>query len=130
MASVTTSYTYMSALEAAGATVLAYKEFGTYQGEWYAYVEYQGQRGWIEGSYGSCTMCDAFEAEFGYGYDDEIDAADFDARLKSFGESYLPPAESSVNILKYLDEAEEWDEAPREAAYWIRSIEALYKAVH
>jgi hypothetical protein len=118
---------YMSALEAAGATVLAFKEFGTYQGEWYAYVEYQGQRGWVEGSYGSCTQCDAFEAEFGYDY---ADGDDYDARLKSFGESYLPPAESSVNILSYLDGAEEWDDAPHEAAYWIRSVEALYKAVH
>ena len=34
---------YQMALEMAGATVLEYKEFGSYQGDWFAKVEYQGK---------------------------------------------------------------------------------------
>lgn len=57
---------YKESLEAAEAVVLNYEEFGSYQGDWLAFVEYKGERGIIMGSYGSCSECDAFEAEFGY----------------------------------------------------------------
>ncbi len=41
---------YEMCLEKAGATVVAFQEFGSYQGEWFALVEYNGERGWVEGS--------------------------------------------------------------------------------
>ena|ERR1700758_3187389 len=78
---------YQTALEAAGAEVHAFQEFGDYQGTWLAKVTYDGETGWIEGSYGSCSGCDAFEAEFDYSYGDEDN--DYQERLKLFGESYL-----------------------------------------
>ena len=53
-------------LEKAGANVLDFEEFGSYQGEWLAFVEYKGEKGIVQGSYGSCSGCDAFEAEFMY----------------------------------------------------------------
>lgn len=55
---------YSEALEKAGCNIIAFKEFGSYQGTWLAFVEYNGEKGIIEGYYGSCSGCDAFEAEF------------------------------------------------------------------
>lgn len=78
---------YQSALEAAGAEVHCFDYFGDYQGTWIAKVTYKGETGWIEGSYGSCSGCDAFEAEFDYSYNDKEN--DYQTRLKLFGESYL-----------------------------------------
>jgi hypothetical protein len=95
---------YESALEAAGAKVLAFEQFGSYQGEWYALVEFNGERGWINGSYGSCSHCDAFEGEFGYSWGSEKSAdgrylypeddghsrhAEYKAKLTDFGLTYL-----------------------------------------
>src|SRR5689334_4678174 len=55
---------YCGALEIAGATVERFKEFGSYQGDWWAKVTYNNQTGWVNGSYGSCSGCDAFQGEF------------------------------------------------------------------
>ncbi len=80
---------YDSALEAAGATVHAYKTIGDYQGDWYALVTFNGVTGFVSGSYGSCSYCDAYsnacddeeknanwKAEFGAGYLTDIEAVD------------------------------------------------------
>ena len=101
---------YSEALEAAGAKVINFEQFGDYQGTWYALVEYNGQKGIVEGSYGSCSGCDAFEAEFSYGTDapteyggkyrsssyedisrEEYDKqmAEYNQRLSAFGQDYL-----------------------------------------
>lgn len=97
---------YESALEAAGATVHEFKEFGSYQGDWWAKVTHNGQTGWVQGSYGSCSGCDAFQAEFDYGNDQCSDHKyvwdapkdceactalknDKQAKLARFGEGYL-----------------------------------------
>lgn len=57
---------YEEALKAAGAEVHAYETFGSYQGDWWALVSYEGKHGFVHGYYGSCSGCDAFEAEFGW----------------------------------------------------------------
>jgi len=57
---------YYQTLEAAGAEVLNFKEFGSYQGTWLAFVMHKGEIGIVEGSYGSCSGCDSFKAEFSY----------------------------------------------------------------
>jgi hypothetical protein len=100
---------YSETLKAAGAKVIDYEEFGDYQGRWMAYVELNGERCIVEGYYGSCSGCDSFQAEFGWGdspyerdgkyykdYDDEITKEEYEAALKSyndrlaeFGEGYL-----------------------------------------
>ena len=104
---------YELALEAAGCDVIEYVEFGSYQGEWLALVKYDGQCGIVEGSYGSCSGCDSFQAEFGW-YDDERD--DYQERLKSFGEGYLP----ALPIAHYISQLEkrvddfEWDSEAKE----------------
>jgi hypothetical protein len=94
---------YSEAMETAGATVHEFKEFGSYQGTWLALVTYNGNTGWIEDSYGSCSGCDAFEAE-GFDYkepvvgeknwlrDEPYTQADVDAyreKLAAFGRDYL-----------------------------------------
>src|SRR5574340_992130 len=94
---------YQEAMEAAGAEVVAFEQFGSYQGDWWAKVRYKGETGWVQGSYGSCSGCDAFEAEFGW-YEDACDehhrhqtdcdacqeaAASYRQRLAEFGRSYL-----------------------------------------
>lgn len=63
---------YTEALAAAGATVLDYKEFGSYQGDWAAHVEYSGTRSIVTGSFGSCSGCDSFQAVFDY-YDQPLE---------------------------------------------------------
>lgn len=63
---------YSEALEKAGCKVLNFNEFGSYQGTWLAFVEYNGEKGIVEGSYGSCSGCDSFQAEFDY-YDEPVE---------------------------------------------------------
>lgn len=100
---------YKMCLEKAGAKIIACKRFGSYQGEWYALVEYNGERGWVEGSYGSCSACDAFEAEFGWSYDDEDD---LDSRYVAFGRSYLDPVmpheQQLAKIRTLMGEETDW----------------------
>jgi len=62
------SYEYEKCLELAGAKIYEFDEFGSYQGDWWAKVEYQGKIGWVNGSYGSCSSSDEFQSEFGDSY--------------------------------------------------------------
>ena len=110
---------YQEALEAAGATVLAFETFGSYQGDWLALVERNGQRGWIKDYFGSCSYCDAFEADIGwepYEYDDEDEPpyserkAEYDAKVKAFGERYFEtPLLTTEEVLAKVSENLEWD---------------------
>jgi hypothetical protein len=128
---------YQKALEAAGATVHQFKEFGSYQGDWFALVTANGVTGWIQGSYGSCSGCDSFEAEFNYerGECDQHAYAPkaeclgcqeaerkMDARLVDFGKTYLDCIESTDAILAKLQENIEWDSEAQEAIDWVRKI--------
>lgn len=130
---------YEDALKAAGAEVHAYESFGSYQGDWYALVTYNGERGWIHGWYGSCSGCDAFEGEFGWteGRCDEHSwvadkeregcaacasaEAEYQRRLADFGKTYLDGLQQSGVILAELQERFEWDSDSKEAADWIRA---------
>ena len=92
---------YTGALVAAGATVHECKWFGDYQGHWIADVTLpDGRRGLILGYYGSCSGCDAFEAEFGY---DATESPDYKERLAAFGlqyfESLKTPEEAAQDFL-------------------------------
>ena len=78
---------YSIALAAAGCEVLEYEHTGSYQGDWYALVKYQDEVGVVTGNYGSCSVCDSFEAEFNYNDDEK---PDYQERLAAFGETYLP----------------------------------------
>jgi len=135
---------YETALIAAGANVKAMKSFGSYQGEWWALVEYEGRVGWINGSYGSCSGCDAFQANFNYDYDEGhthaepggyyFDAVDrpvpgcpvcdlTQAKLAEFGKRYVDPdyildqEEAIKSASKYI----EWDMDAQEMVDWIKT---------
>lgn len=57
---------YSEAMQAAGAEVVNFQTFGSYQGDWWASVRFEGEAYWVHGSYGSCSRCDAFQAHFDY----------------------------------------------------------------
>lgn len=129
---------YELAMEAAGAEVIEFKQFGSYQGEWYAKVRFNGNLMWVNGSYGSCSGCDAFESEFGYSTREECDehryeypkptscaACDeaqkvYNDKLAVFGLSYLvsgdmTDAEAITNCTQYS-----WDHEASEMEKFIR----------
>lgn len=111
---------YSEAIEANGVKIKTYKEFGSYQGTFIAVLE-DGR--FIEGSYGSCSGCDAYEAEFGYAdRPEEVDGkyykraswdqssvcsieeyeqalAEYEEKHRRFGQSYVDAAESKEEIL-------------------------------
>lgn len=139
---------YKLALIAAGATVIDTKYAGSYQGTWGSIVEYNGKKGLVTGSFGSCSVCDAFQAEFDYsndevsydektgkyykGYyledDNEITKEEYEAeklayqqKLAKFGESYLHVIQDKQDIQTQLDSTteDEWyDEERKELLDW------------
>jgi len=138
---------YSEALEKAGCKILAFEEFGSYQGTWLAFVEYNGQKGIVEGSYGSCSGCDAFQAEFDYGdepteengkyyksyrtwdEDEECTKEEFeelknvaDKKLADFGASYLSGGlydkAHYEQRLAGLDSDDWFDEETKEYCQW------------
>lgn len=117
---------YQEALIAAGANVIAFEHFGDWQGSWVALVEYKGERGWVQGSFGSCSHCDSFEAEFGW-FDEEEE--DYQERLASFGESYLGGLQTTEQVAKHFDDDAEWDSDSEEAAEWIRETQQTYQVM-
>jgi hypothetical protein len=85
--------TYQDCLTAAGAKVLAYKEFGDYSGRFVAIIKQKGRRNpqVILGSFGSCSYCDELEArlnEAGYVDHDDRTTAE-EAVYKKMGEELL-----------------------------------------
>lgn len=139
---------YAQALEANGVVIKQYKEFGDYQGTWIALLE-DGR--FIEGSYGSCSGCDAFQAEFDYGTEelvlqedgkyhednfswndvisneqaDEHNKKHFE-RLRTFGQGYLNSSETKEEIIKRYAEKikdDEWAwEDDKQIFEWLNTL--------
>ena len=102
---------YREALEAAGATVLDMKMFGSYQGDWFALVQYNSNLSWVHGSFGSCSYCDSFQSEFDdYLWDEQSETKEsYQQRLKSFGERYLERALTQSEAEDYAKQEMSWD---------------------
>jgi hypothetical protein len=128
---------YQTALAAAGAVVIDTKYAGSYQGTWGSIVEYQGKKGLVTGSFGSCSVCDAFQSEFDdymwgsvvithdtqtdtYSRDygdiqctkEEYDAqqAEYQQKLSDFGKRYLHVIQDKWDVenqLKHLYNSED-----------------------
>jgi hypothetical protein len=55
---------YKKSLELAGANILEFERFGRHGWRWAAKIECDGIAGWVIGSEGTCSCCDAFLSEF------------------------------------------------------------------
>lgn len=104
---------YEGSLKAAGAEVHIFEEFGDYQGSWYAKVTYQGKTGWVTGSYGSCSGCDSFQAEFDYG-------KGHPEQYVSFGKSYLDNILTNEEAIKEASENLSWDHEAEELVKFLK----------
>lgn len=131
---------YQTALEAAGAEVLCFESFGSYQGDWWAKVVYNGEIFWVHGHFGSCSGCDSFQAEFGYNYgnckehyylyDYDRDAAqcpecalakvEYQTKLAEFGKSYLNFGYTQIEAEKSASENLDWDMNAQEMVDFIK----------
>ena len=118
---------YQDSLVAAGARVLAFQEFGDWQGSWVALVEYQGQRGWVQGAYGSCDYCDAFQSEFSW--DSDFACQDVQEQLVQFGRCYLNDLQTTEQILRQYDADADWDSDSADAAAWVRHAQRQHGVV-
>jgi hypothetical protein len=120
---------YSEALEAAGAYIVDEGTWGDYQGTWISLVYYGNTLGYVSGWYGSCSGCDAFEAEFEWR---ERDRDDYQERLANFGKGYLGNEDGS-DLYTYEEILREntgsnwdWDMEAKEKAEWIRSTEKYF----
>lgn len=114
---------YETCMELAGAKIIAFQNFGSYQGDWLACVEYKNEILLINGSYGSCSGCDAFQGEFDcdshevkgeYHYYYELhDDCDECKKLKEkmidFGKGYLDNPSNPEMLLEEYEKEKEWD---------------------
>lgn len=133
---------YELSLAAAGATVHEFKNFGSYQGDWWARVTLaDGRSGWINGSYGSCSGCDAFEAEFGYGPEDSCNEhgythrsdceacvrakAEHQEKLARFGAGYLDGFLTDAEALAQAEKNLSWDSDAAEMVAFIKQHSAV-----
>lgn len=129
---------YEEALEAAGAHVTEFREFGSYQGDWFARI---GDTV-VQGSYGSCSGCDAFADEFGYGSDTckkhqwevvnrscnacNVARSTHTAKLVDFGTRYLDGAvvigsPEWDRLVSSFDHDAEWDTDAIAVTRWLRT---------
>ena len=130
---------YAESLKAAGAEVLGFEMFGSYQGSWLALVRVGGALRAIRGYYGSCSGCDAFQDEMGYEshvvidhggtetWHDPEDADRFVAgcakceawrdKLAAFGRKYLDEAkEPRATLDELVSDANEYSDDDDRAA--------------
>ena len=88
---------YQLTLEKAGAKIIAFNEFGSYQGTWGAIVEYNGKKGLVIGSFGSCSYCDAFQSEF----DSYGDTVNFDEKLGKYFKGWYYDEDNEITKEEY-----------------------------
>ena len=109
---------YQLSLEAAGAEIHCFGEFGSYQGDWWAKITYEGKTGWITGSYGSCSGCDSFQCEFSYGDEEN---PDYQSRLAQFGTGYLDDIMTNEQAISKASENLKWDAEAQEMVDYIKA---------
>lgn len=121
-------YGYEKALTAAGVKLLAFEQFGSYQGDWWAHVEFpNGESYFVNGSYGSCSGCDAFEAEFGWNDDKE---PNYLHKLRDFGREYLSDCYTYEQALAKAAEHSSWDTEAETVINWIKQRGQNGRPVH
>ena len=111
---------YLESMEAAGATVHEFRHFGSYQGEWYAHITYEGDTGWVRGTYGSCSGCDAFQDEFGWREDETPE------KLAEFGRTYCETLLPFGHYFLELYIQSQTDSESEKALRWMADMEIKY----
>jgi len=128
------------ALEAADAKVLAFGNFGSCQGDWWAKVEYEGRVAWAHGAFGSCSGCDAFQAEFDcyemmdccasdnrhWTHDPTCAAcvaakAAYDVKFAEFGKGYLGDLFTQEQAETEAGRNSGWDYESKEMVAWLKA---------
>lgn len=80
--------------------------FGSYSGRLLAKIIYKDEVLYLHDWFGSCSVCDAFEAEFSWGDDEK---SDYQERLSNFGKPYVESALPLENIIKALEaDVDDW----------------------
>ena len=131
------SQSYETCLSAAGATVHAIEYMGSYQGIWIADATLpDGRRGFINGYYGSCSGCDALQAELDYNFHVCVGADDGDyhteipgcptcaenlRQMQEFGARYFDDLKTRDETLDELRKDAEWSSDASEAITWIEA---------
>ena len=134
---------YSDVLKMAGATVHAYREFGSYQGDWLAKVTFNGREGWIRDYYGSCSGCDALQGEVGFAghecgsddwynplYEDDGFRAgcpkcqELKARAIALGAEYLDDILTQEKAEAVVSENLDWDTKAKEMLAFLREHSA------
>lgn len=127
---------YKEALEAAGAVVHRFESFGSYEGDWWALVTYQGRTAWVHGNFGSCSYCDAFEGEFHYDAkgcavhvygpadptceDCAAKQKDYAERIAKFGSEYLDSMLTQEEAIAEASHYIEWDHDAKEVVAFLK----------
>lgn len=132
---------YREAIESTGAKVLAYEKFGTYDGEWLAQIEVDGEIKYIRDYFGECSSTDAFEADFGseshecgddiyydpfYNNDGFRENCEKCQNLKKrfikFGQDYVENAMSFDECMKIVSKNFDWDMEAKEMVDWLNNL--------
>lgn len=105
---------YIDALERAGAVIVESAEHGSYQGMWMALVRHEGAIKLVAGDYGSCSACDAFEAEVGWRpYVTPEEAPEewdrYFVKVCRFGQGYLNEAMDPIQAWRWAAQSEVQD---------------------
>ena len=98
-------------------------------------VNFQGLRGFVSGSYGSCAYCDAFESELGdfyeeceeHRYDDKHEPCEACDKAKAgyaeafvkFGAGYLEDIKTLEEAVKEASVNIDWDHEAQEMVDWL-----------
>ncbi len=113
---------YENALKHAGAEVLAFESFGSYQGDWWAKVNYKCKIGWVNGVYGSCEGCDAILAEIGYSGRTDLEFQnELTDRITVMGKEYLENIISQEQAEIIASRNLEWDHEAIEMVDFIKN---------
>lgn len=110
---------YKEALEAAGASVHRYQYFGDYQGTILVELSYEGLHGYVAIAYGSCAVCDPWEA-FLDRFDDNWDYEPTQEQLAEFGRRYLDEIENREEIVRRYKEQADWDTDAEDVLKWLK----------
>lgn len=142
---------YAEALKAAGAEVLGFEMAGGWQGNWVALLRVGGELKALTGYYGSCSGCDAYQAEFGFESHVVVDhggaetwhepedpdhfvagcakCEEWRQKLAAFGAKYLAVAKAPSTVLDTLvREANEYEDEERRNL--VKALAGFMKAHH